>query len=203
MESTEGPPALPESLLSQVAAYLDLLLRWNARTNLTAIREPQEIVTRHFGESFFAARQIVPAGKSPQTLADVGSGAGFPGLAIKLWAPQLEVTLIESHQKKATFLREVVRSLNLTGIEVVAKRAETVDRTFDIVTLRAVEHFGEALLSSDKLLNPAGSFVLLIGEDQAAPARAALPALKWDDTVIIPNSQRRVVLIGTSRQESR
>ena len=118
--------------LQNISTYIDLLLRWNARINLTAIRNEEEMVTRHFGESLFAARHLFP----PQTaqcrrerprsctLIDVGSGAGFPGLPIKIWAPHIHLTLIESNQKKATFLREVTRSLTLTNINVFAGRAE-------------------------------------------------------------------------------
>jgi 16S rRNA (guanine527-N7)-methyltransferase len=191
---------LPESLLAQFSIYLDLLLRWNARTNLTAVRAPEEMVTRHFGESLFAARQIFPAGNSslaPATsLADVGSGAGFPGLPMKLWAPQLQVALIESRQRKATFLREVVRALKLTGVEVRSRRAELVTETFEIVTLRAVESFDEVVVVASRLVRPGGRLGLLIGEDQAAKARKVLPVLQWEKPVPIPNSLRRVVLVG-------
>src|SRR5882724_5466284 len=162
--------ALPETLVSQFSIYLELLLRWNARTNLTAVRVREEIVTRHFGESLFAARKIFPAGNSSLTLAtslgDVGSGAGFPGLPIKLWAPRLQVTLIEAQQKKATFLREVVRAMGLTGVEVRSGRAELVTESFDVVTLRAVERFDQAAVAAAGLVRPAGRLCLLIGEDQ-------------------------------------
>ena len=103
-------------LAEQLQAYLALLLRWNARINLTAIRDPEQIVTRHFGESLFAARVLrdagafAPSGQSPRSLADVGSGAGFPGVPIKLLVPEIRLTLIESRNKKATFLREVIRA---------------------------------------------------------------------------------------------
>src|ERR1700716_112541 len=96
-------PEIPTNLLPQLSLYLDLLLKWNARTNLTAIRDPEEIVRRHFGESLFAARHIDPKTK---TLLDFGSGAGFPGLPIALYRPEIAVTLAESQNKKATFLRE-------------------------------------------------------------------------------------------------
>jgi len=197
---------LPETLLAQFSVYLDLLLRWNARTNLTAVRAPEEMVTRHFGESLFAARQIFPAGNSslgPATsLADVGSGAGFPGLPMKLWVPQLQVTLIESQQKKATFLREVVRALRLSGVEVRSTRAEMVTETFDIVTMRAVERFDEVVGVTAGLVGPGGRLVLLIGEDQVAKAREVVPRLKWEKPVLIPNSARRVVLVGVVAEES-
>src|SRR6202041_1504910 len=101
----------PAAILPQLSAYLDLLLKWNARTNLTAIRNPEEIVRRHFGESLFAARHLDP---NTSSLLDFGSGAGFPGLPIALLRPDVQVTLAESQNKKATFLREVVRNLALT-----------------------------------------------------------------------------------------
>jgi len=198
--------ALPETLVSQFSIYLELLLRWNARTNLTAVRVREEIVTRHFGESLFAARKIFPAGNSSLTLAtslgDVGSGAGFPGLPMKLWVPQLQVTLIESQQKKATFLREVVRALRLSGVEVRSTRAEMVTETFDIVTMRAVERFDEVVGVTAGLVGPGGRLVLLIGEDQVAKAREVVPRLKWEKPVLIPNSARRVVLVGVVAEES-
>ena len=206
MELTGPGVALPEVLLSQVSTHLEILLRWNARTNLTAIRVPEEIVTRHFGESLFAARKIFPAGNSGVDLAtrlvDVGSGAGFPGLPMKLWRPQLHVTLIESQKKKATFLREVVRALRLTGVKVQASRAERVAETFGVVTLRAVERFDEVVGVAAGLVRPSGRLVLLIGEGQVAKAREALPDLKWENPVPIPNSTRRVVLVGVVAEES-
>src|ERR1700679_2778684 len=127
--------APPPSLLAQLSLYLDLLLKWNARTNLTAIRDPEEIVRRHFGESLFAARHIPAEAK---TLLDFGSGAGFPGLPIALLHPNLEVTLAESQNKKSTFLREAVRILTLPNVQVWPNRVETMppNRLFDVVTLR-------------------------------------------------------------------
>src|SRR5258705_4580601 len=87
--------------LQHISMYVDLLLRWNARVNLTSVREPEEIVTRHFGESFFAARHLFPAPDQIPTeqsaevhVIDVGSGAGFPGLPIRIWSPQVHLTLI-------------------------------------------------------------------------------------------------------------
>ena len=121
-----GGASLSDSQLSQLATYLDLLLRWNARINLTAVRDPEKIVARHFGESLFAARHLYPGLATRDSgLIDIGSGPGFPGLPTKIWAPALPTTLLESNQRKATFLREVVRALHLTEVEVLAIRAET------------------------------------------------------------------------------
>jgi len=131
----------------QLSVYLDLLLKWNARTNLTAIRAPEKIVQRHFGESLFAASHLGIC----NTVLDFGSGAGFPGIPIQLLRPDLQVTLAESQGRKAAFLREVCRELSLPT-EIFAARVETMPphRQFDVVTLRAVDRmesaYGEAAL---------------------------------------------------------
>src|SRR6202021_2800782 len=104
-----SPPPPSAILIPQLSLSPDLLLKWNSRTNLTAIRDPEEIVRRHFGESLFTGTQLPEA----TTLLDFGSGAGFPGLPIQLLLPNLQVTLAESQNKKATFLREVIRTLGL------------------------------------------------------------------------------------------
>ncbi len=142
-------PAAPSALCTQLSAYLDLLLKWNARTNLTAIRSPEEIVQRHFGESLFAAQHLTQHLHPCATLLDFGSGAGFPGLPIQLFDPRIFVTLAESQSKKSAFLREAVRTLNL-ATEVWPSRVESMppDRQFDIVTLRAVEKMDEALAAA-------------------------------------------------------
>src|SRR5437868_12076712 len=89
-----GTTPLTDSQVSAIRTYIELLLKWNSKLNLTAIRDPEEIVTRHFGESLFAARQLFPSGDSHKAVIDVGSGAGFPGLPFKLWSPSIEITLI-------------------------------------------------------------------------------------------------------------
>ncbi|HWZ53079.1 MAG TPA: 16S rRNA (guanine(527)-N(7))-methyltransferase RsmG [Granulicella sp.] len=137
---------VPEAVFEQLRVYLELLVKWNARTNLTAIREPKEMVRRHFGESLFAARHLPEA----ETLLDFGSGAGFPGLPIQLYRPGLRVTLAESQNKKATFLREVVRTLGLkTEIWGARVEAMAAGRQFDVVTLRAVDHMEQALAAAE------------------------------------------------------
>ncbi len=154
---------LNEVLLANISTYIDILLRWNARINLTAIRDPEEIVTRHFGESLFAARHLFPLDRRAPSVvngvavADVGSGAGFPGIPIKLWAPEISLTLIESNHKKATFLREVIRALTLTDVNIQNARAESLPpASFDVVTLRAVERFESVLPIAAALVKPQG-----------------------------------------------
>ena len=193
-----GPNGVPPELLEQLGLYLDLLLKWNARVNLTAVRDPEQIVTRHFGESLFAAHTLLAESSEANTLADVGSGAGFPGIPIKLWAPQLQLTLIESQNKKATFLREVVRTLQLDGADVFCGRAEQWGYTADVVTLRAVEKFESVLPIAAGLATPEGRLCLLIGEKQFATARQLLgDTWQWRDPVAIPKSEGRVVAIAS------
>ncbi|HKD84908.1 MAG TPA: 16S rRNA (guanine(527)-N(7))-methyltransferase RsmG [Terriglobales bacterium] len=198
LQSFSGNHGLPENVLEQLGLYLELLLRWNARTNLTAIRDPEQIVTRHFGESLLAARLLFPQPQSSDlTAADVGSGAGFPGIPIKLWAPKAMVTLLESQNKKATFLREVLRALKLERAEVFCGRAESWGQTADLVTLRAVEHFEKTLPLAARLVRPKGRLCLLIGSSQLDRARGLLPGIwTWRDPVTIPMSTGRVTAIA-------
>jgi len=183
----------------QISTYIDILQRWNSRVNLTAIRNEEEIVTRHFGESFFAACHLFPEPSAPAPLraADLGSGAGFPGIPIKLWAPEIHLTLIESNQKKATFLREAVRALTLTNVDIRNARAESVTaETFDVVTVRAVERFLSILPIAARLVAPGGRLALLIGESQLKTAHDTLPKLSWEPPIQIPRSDARVLAIA-------
>ena len=154
-----------QQIVPRLGIYLDLLLRWNARTNLTAIREPEEIVRRHFGECLFAARVLSRKLATGATLLDFGSGAGFPGLPIQLYRPDLRVTLAESQGKKAAFLREAVRSLGLTT-EIWANRVEDMPaaRSFDCVTLRAVDRMEEALKAASLRVSRGGFMGVLAAE---------------------------------------
>jgi 16S rRNA (guanine527-N7)-methyltransferase len=202
--SGEEPTVLSLNQLQRISTYIDILGRWNARINLTAVRDPEEIATRHFGESLFFARYLFPdasassaAGEVHARVADLGSGAGFPGIPIKLWAPDIRLTLIESNQKKATFLREVCRSLTLTDVDIQNARGEEVSLRYDVVTLRAVENFAEALRIAFRLLAPAGWLALLIGSSQLDLARSSLPDLAWKAPIPIPQSQSRILLLGS------
>jgi 16S rRNA (guanine527-N7)-methyltransferase len=213
---SEEPAVLSSTQLYHISTYIDILQRWNARINLTAIRSEEEIVTRHFGESFFAARHLFPdahvgtaalacpersrrgcaAEQTAVRLADLGSGAGFPGLPIKLWALNTAVTLIESNHKKATFLREVARALTLTGVNIMEARAENITETFDIVTFRAVERFADALRAARSLLATAGRLAILVTSSQLLVAQSTLPDVSWQAPIRIPHSQSRELLVG-------
>jgi 16S rRNA (guanine527-N7)-methyltransferase len=152
-----GP--LPAGAAEQFSRFAELLLRWNARMNLTAIRTPEEVLQRHFLEGIFCARQI-PEGT--RTLLDFGSGAGFPGIPIVLCRPEIEVTLGEAQSKKAAFLREAVRTLGLKA-EVFDRRVEQMEagRVFDVVAMRAVDRAETAVEVAAQRVGMAGSMVLL------------------------------------------
>jgi 16S rRNA (guanine527-N7)-methyltransferase len=179
-------PNIPSGLCSQLSTYLDLLLKWNARTNLTAIREPEEIVRRHFGESLFAGRHLDPG---TTTLLDFGSGAGFPGLPIALLRPEIAVTLAESQNKKASFLREAIRTLNLTT-EVWSNRVEAMPATrrFDVVTLRAVDDMETALPAAIARVEPGGQLAVLTTKANTPADAHSIP---------LPNSQSGILCLQT------
>ena len=187
---------LSPAQLEQTATYLGLLLKWNAKVNLTAVRDPEHIVTRHFGESFFAARQLSIAGWSGSVI-DFGSGAGFPGLALAMYAPSAEVTLIESNAKKATFLNEVIFALELKNARVARQRGENYPGTACLVTMRAVEKFEAMIPIVLARVQPGGRLALMIGAGQVGVARRLAGELSWSEAVSIPRSHSRVLLVGT------
>ncbi len=188
-------------LCGRVRTYMSLLLRWNQRISLTTVTDPEEILKFHFGECFFASSAVpIKDGR----LADVGSGAGFPGIPVAMMAPSLQVTLIESSVKKAAFLSEVVRSLNLERVRVLRCRMEeclTDLRELNFVTARAVGNFEDLLKWSAKRLSREGKVVLWISEDEAAQ-RASDPTWSWHVPLHIPGSRRRVVLTGTPKHNA-
>lgn len=198
----QEPATLSNEQLTTISTYIDLLIRWNSRINLTAVRDPKQIVTRHFGESLFAARHLFPLASAATKastacdLLDIGSGPGFPALPIKIWAPEIRLTLVESNQKKATFLREVARAITLMDVNVINSRAEDIPATAaDTVTLRAVERFDAILPVAIRLARPGGRVALLIGESQLEFAQADTP-IKWSQPLPIPQSASRLLLLG-------
>ncbi len=182
-------------LCDQIRIYVDLLLRWNQRTSLTTVTDPEGIVRFHFGESLLAVTAVpIRHGR----LADVGSGAGFPAVPIRMVSEDLNVILIESNQKKATFLSEIVRELQLANVDVRRSRMEEIDfsrDTVDFVTARAIGIDDEFLDWSRKALNPNGSIVLWLGEESAREVSRDA-SWKWADSIRIPQSERRVVIHG-------
>jgi 16S rRNA (guanine527-N7)-methyltransferase len=183
--------------LSQLATHFSLLLRWNEKINLTAVRRPEEIATRHFEESLFLTTRLSPPAG---WLVDIGSGAGFPGLPVKVVWPTVETVLLEPNQKKATFLKEVIRHCGLEGIEVRTERLEDavaggLAGRISLATIRAVAATPELLASVTSLLAPGGRVAFFVGEREAA-ALAKHAAFEWQPPEAIPHSERRVILLG-------
>ncbi len=185
---------IPPQLAEQLATYLQLLLLWNSKTNLSAIRAPEDIVVRHFGESLECA-QAIPA--AARTLLDYGSGAGFPGALCALVRPDVRVTLAEAQGKKAAFLRELCRSLPLAA-RVHAGRVEELDAlaAFDVVTLRAVDRMGEACGVASSRLNAGGRLLAMTTAEGAAGLAGLLPELRWEPPTPMRISRNGVLACG-------
>ena len=181
--------------VSKVREYIRILLKWNELTSLTSIVDPADIVARHFGESMFL-RSILPLENG--RLADVGSGAGFPGLPLKILCPELQVLLIESNKRKCAFLAELIRSLDLPGVEVIPMRFEEIRPQADfanLVTARAVGGFPNLLRWTKRSLAERGHLALWVGgEDTTTISNTA--GWTWQPAVRIPESQRRFILVG-------
>ncbi len=183
--------------VEKVLAYTGILLRWNRRINLTGIREPVEIWRRHFGESFYLARLVDLASGC---LVDVGSGAGFPGLALKLVFPCLDVILLEPVGKKAAFLAEVVRQLGLKRVDILRQRWQEWSKdkgacAVNFVTLRGVGDQEKIVAGAAHLLAPGGQIILLLSTSDAVRIAESSSLYNWR-TEKIPGTQKSVVLIG-------
>jgi 16S rRNA (guanine527-N7)-methyltransferase len=172
--------------IAHMQAHYELLLRWNRHLNLTSIRKPSEIVERHYCEGVFLATHL------PSDLGrvvDVGSGPGFPGIPLAVMRPDAEVTLVESHQRKAVFLREASRAL--PNVRVISKRAEDVHESFDWIVSRAVdpvEVVGLVALLARRI-------ALLVGAEDAEQLEGN-SGVCWQARVPLPWGRKTTLLIG-------
>jgi len=187
--------SISEAHISQIQRYIGTLLSWNQSVSLTSIEDPLEIVTRHFGESIFAASLLpIRLGR----LADVGSGAGFPGLPLRIVSQVLKVVLLEPNLKKCGFLNEVKGALGMDDVEVRRCRYEEYrsDREeFDFVCARALGGYRPLLRWARNVLKPQGRVVLWLGADDALMISRTSGWL-WELPARIPESHKRFVLIG-------
>jgi len=184
----------PEQV-SIVQRYMAALMAWNEKVNLTAIRDPLEILYRHFCESMFAASAL-----SLQTgrLADVGSGGGFPGLALKIARPELQVFLIESNVKKATFLAEIVRELGFKDVRVLVSPYEELGEEvapLDFVCSRALGEFGKFLVWAGSAQVAANQAILWVGGRDIDEIKK-IGGWLWRVPISIPRSLQRFLLVG-------
>lgn len=188
--------AVSDRLCEQIRIYIELLLRWNRRISLTAIGSPEEIVRTHFAESLLATKAVA---NMRGRLADVGSGAGFPGLPLRIYLDGLQLTLIEPNAKKCAFLAEAARALEMKDVEIIQRRYEDVRRPepgFDFVTARALGQFTEFLEWAGTVIEPGGRVMVWTGPD----GKAALERAKgwtWEPSFVIPRSKQRLIVIGS------
>jgi len=181
--------------VTQFIKYLDLLLLWNLRMSLTSLTNAREIVQVLFGESVAAIPML---GIRGGRLADVGSGAGFPGLPMKIMVPELRITLIEPNLKKSVFLEEVARRLGLSNVDVVRTRLDRIEiqpYRYDWVTSRALAERSEILQFCLKSLCPDGKVVLWVGEEEAGKL-GKNRTWRWDSIHRIPRTNQRIVMAG-------
>lgn len=189
--------SLPADLAGPLLQYLALLDRWNKTYNLTAIRDPGQMVTRHLLDSLAMAPFF-----STGTLADLGTGPGLPGIPLAITHPGLQVTLVESNGKKCRFMREAVRKLGLSNARVAESRAEALDEpgAYDNLTARAMDTLAGIIAVGGHLLRPGGRLLAMKG---VVPHEeiAALPA-SWQVESITPLQvpglvgERHLVVVG-------
>jgi 16S rRNA (guanine527-N7)-methyltransferase len=199
-----GLPLSPAQL-DQFATYAQELRSWNERVNLTSITDAEGIVTRHFLDSL---RCALSWGDAPASVIDIGAGAGFPGLPLKIVRPELRLTLVESVGKKAVFLQHIVDLLGLTDVEIIVARAEAIgqDRAhrerYDVATARAVAELRALAEYCLPLCRVGGRFLAPKGAQIEAEVQAAQPALAAlggrllaIETVELPNLAPRTLVV--------
>ena len=188
-----GQPPLDAETAQKFAAYLALLQKWNARTNLTSVRDEEGILSRHFLESIVCAHSLP---ENISSLLDFGSGAGFPGIPIALIQKDLTVTLAESQHKKVAFLREAVRVLGL-DVAVHSGRAETLTNQFDCIALRAVDDMHQAIAATTRLLAPQAWLAILTTHEDAPEMRNQNSSnFDWKLPLPLASGTNRILLLG-------
>jgi len=176
-------PDLEASEIALLEAHWELLQRWNKKLNLTTINDLRTAVERHYAESLFLGLHLPPG---PLQVVDIGSGPGFPGFPVAVLRPDCTVTLVESHQRKAVFLREACRKL--LNVRVLAKRAEDVSEVFDMVVSRAVSYQD----LEGNLRRLASQAMLLTGLE--APPDSL--GFVWEPPIPLPWGMSRFLRIG-------
>jgi 16S rRNA (guanine527-N7)-methyltransferase len=187
--------------ISQIQRFMMILMQWNEKLNLTAIRDPLEILHRHFCESMFAASAVpMKVGR----LADIGTGAGFPGIPMKIYRPDLELFLVESNIKKGTFLAEVLRELELANSRVLISRYEELGEELaplEYLCARAVGDYGPFLKWAGSAQLSASRLVLWVGGRDLEEIQKSTE-WEWREPIAVPQSLRRYILVGSKKAET-
>jgi len=188
------PPSIPrEPLISQFSSYLDLLVKWNQKINLTSEKSPQDILQRHIFDSLQYSRVISPKDE----IVDIGSGAGFPGIPLKILYPDLTVTLIESQRKRCSFLEAVIFKLGLISTRVINDRAENhlLEPPADAVIFRAVTDIKSCLELATPFLGLGGKVVLKKSLEEYCDANLVGFSLEQEITVTGYNNKKSSLLV--------
>lgn len=196
--------------LASLAKYKDLLVEYNKKFNLTAIKSDEEIYLKHFYDSLTLIKAYSLNGNLK--LLDIGTGAGFPGIVLKIFYPDLELTLLDSNHKKIAFLEVVIKELNLKNVTCINSRAENLPKTyreyFDIVTSRAVAHLRILLELSVPYLKVGGKLIAMKGLSEEEIKESAKILEKLDSTIVdtikfnlpIEGSNRSLVIIQKNKK---
>jgi 16S rRNA (guanine527-N7)-methyltransferase len=186
---------VPADAVSRLLDYQALLERWNATYNLTAVRDPAEMITRHLLDSLAILPYVQGA-----TLADLGTGPGLPGIPLAIAAPGREILLVDSNGKKVRFLREAIRSLKLEGVRAVQSRVEDVQGQFDCITARAFASFADMLGWGGHLLAQDGIWLAMKGKqpDDELPGIPAGFAVQSMHVLSVPglDAERHLAVLG-------
>ena len=150
-----------EEKLDKLNKFYKLLVEWNSKINLTRIIEEQDVYLKHFYDSLTITK-VIDLNKV-ETLCDVGTGAGFPGIVLKIFYPNLKVTLIDSLEKRIKYLNDVIEKLNLENIKAIHSRGEAYQGSFDIVTSRAVANIEKLVTYTMHLVKKNGKFIAMKG----------------------------------------
>ena len=186
-QKLSGVINLDADQIGALQAHCELLLRWNKVLNLTSIGSLEKIVERHYGESLFLGTHMP---FNVLQIADIGSGAGFPGIPIAVLRPDCSVTLIEANSRKAVFLREATR--HLANVRVLPRRAEAVEEAFDYAISRAVSY-----AELRPVLRKIAKRAALLTGAEAPPQQLGFD---WEDPIALPWGDQRFLRMGVSRE---
>ena len=152
---------LTEEQLNKLDQFYNLLIEWNEKINLTRITAKEDVYLKHFYDSLTLAKVIDLSTK--ETLCDIGTGAGFPGIVLKIVYPNLKITLVDSLQKRVNYLNTIIKDLQLENIQAIHTRGEDLHDKYDVVTARAVANIEKLLKYTMHLVNNTGVFVAMKG----------------------------------------
>lgn len=194
--------SVTEEQLEKLDKFYHLLIKWNENLNLTRITKEQEVYLKHFYDSLTLTKVVNLEEK--ETLCDVGSGAGFPGIVLKIIYPHLKVTLLDSLNKRVIYLNEIIKDLKLENIKAIHIRGEDYKETFDVVTARAVANIEKLVNYTMHLINKEGIFIAMKGNIEEELTRTTKIKIEKKYQIIkmekflLPkeNSMRSLVVIG-------